>query len=598
MSLAGKPKTKAKQRYLKAKKDRRKARKAAGPKPPGEASKKQRWEQHEEQQSDEDDDVSVRDDAVTTEDAGPLRDPSAASQNDRQEETTSEPAATTTYLYRFPRPQQTASDDATDLLASQGIPDALLHPTEVAASKTQALDTPDDQLLHLCPETRRQLAELGITEWFAVQATVIPALLHDPRMRHTYLPYTPPHDLCISAPTGSGKTLAYIVPIMELLRTRTIVQLRALILVPTRDLAVQVRDVFEAVAKGSGLRAATITGHHSFRHEQEQLLHVDVVMATPGRLVDHIRGTPGFTLEHLRFLVIDEADRLLGQSFQEWVSTLLDALEPHGPSDCLCAPPRLWTESDTWARDDIQVPQPSVQKLLFSATLSRDPAKISALRLRDPQFIRVRDGAEQGQFALPSSLHQHMLICPTNEKVLHLLHMLHGDQHIRQALCFTKSVDAANRLVHLLLFFEEAWAQATAQPPLHIHFYSSDLRTSERKQLLRAFERGQVDVLVCSDLIARGIDLPDVRHVISYDVPVDMAKYVHRVGRTARAGRVGDAWSLVEEQEVYHFKRMLSEAGQLEHIQRHKVHSGAFDPLLPHYKAALARLAQLYSQQR
>ena len=162
MSLAGKPKTKAKQRYLKAKKDRRKARKAAGPKPPGEASKKQRWEQHEEQQSDEDDDVSVRDDAVTTEDAGALPDTSAASQNDRQEEQTSEPAATTTYLYRFPRPQQTASDDATDLLASQGIPDALLHPTEVAASKTQALDTPDDQLLHLCPETRRQLAELGI----------------------------------------------------------------------------------------------------------------------------------------------------------------------------------------------------------------------------------------------------------------------------------------------------------------------------------------------------------------------------------------------------------------------------------------------------
>ena len=601
MSLAGKPKTKAKQRYLKAKKDRRKARKAAGPKPAGERSKKQPWEQHEEQQSDEDDgddDVSVRGDADTPEDAGALPETSAASQNERQEEQTSEPAATTTYLYRFPRPQQTASDDATDHLASQGIPDALLHPTEVAASKTQALDTPDDQLLHLCPETRRQLAELGITQWFAVQATVIPALLHDPRMRHTYLPYTPPHDLCISAPTGSGKTLAYIVPIMELLRTRTIVQLRALILVPTRDLAVQVRDVFEAVAKGSGLRAATITGHHSFRHEQEQLLHADVVMATPGRLVDHIRGTPGFTLEHLRFLVIDEADRLLGQSFQEWVSTLLDALEPHGPSDRLCAPPRLWTESDTWARDDIQVPQPSVQKLLFSATLSRDPAKISALRLRDPQFIRVRDGAEQGQFALPSSLHQHMLICPTNEKVLHLLHMLHGDQRIRQALCFTKSVDAANRLVHLLLFFQEAWAQATAQPPLHIHFYSSDLRTSERKQLLRAFERGEVDVLVCSDLIARGIDLPDVRHVISYDVPVDTAKYVHRVGRTARAGRVGDAWSLVEEQEVYHFKRMLNEAGQLEHIQRHKVHSGAFDPLLPHYKAALARLAQLYSQQR
>lgn len=598
MSLAGKPKTKAKQRYLKAKKERRKTRKATGPKPIGEGKKKQRQKQHKEDVDEEDEEAPVEDVANATEDTNASQEASASLESEHKEEKTSGPASTTSYLYRFPRPQQTTSDDATELLASQGIPDALLHPTEVPASNTQALDTPGNQLIHLCPETRHQLAELGITEWFAVQAAVIPALLRDPHMRHTYLPYTPPRDLCISAPTGSGKTLAYIVPIIEMLRTRTIVQLRALVLVPTRDLAVQVRDVFEAVGKGSGLRAATVTGNHSFRHEQEQLLHADVVVATPGRLVDHIRGTPGFTLEHLRFLVIDEADRLLGQSFQEWVSTLLDALEPHGPSGCICAPPRLWTESDTWARDDIQVPQPSVQKLLFSATLSRDPAKMSALRLREPQFIRVRDGSEQGQFALPSSLHQHMLICPTSEKVLHLLHMLHGDRRIRQALCFTKSVDAANRLVHLLTFFQEAWAQATSEPPLHIHFYSSDLRTSERKQLLRAFEHGQVDVLVCSDLIARGIDLPDVRHVISYDVPVDMAKYVHRVGRTARAGRAGDAWCLVEEQEVYHFKHMLRDAGQLEHVQRHKVPSSAFVPLLPHYKAALKRLAQTYSQQR
>ena len=258
----------------------------------------------------------------------------------------------------------------------------------------------------------------------------------------------------------------------------------------------------------------------------------------------------------------------------------------------------------------MQVPQASVQKLLFSATLTRDPAKVGALRLRQPQFIRVRDpGMSDGQglvheqhFALPAGLQQHMLVAPTSQKVLYLLHLLHtpsaDTEPLRHALCFTKSVETANRLVRLVAFFEEAWSRHTNTPALQVRFYSSDLGTGERIQLLRDFQHGHIDLLVCSDLIARGIDLPHVRHVISYDVPVDMAKYVHRVGRTARAGRAGDAWSLVEEQEVYHFKRMLREAGHFDHMHKHKVKSDAFDTYLPCYRDALVRLAHMYSQQR
>lgn len=679
-----KPKTKAKQRYLKAKKGRRKARKHAGPKPFGEGKKKRlavsndgklhKLRNHEKSEKESNAEVTGQDDQGEDGSEVDDNDASDASENEIEDNTDAEqdlsvPTAdidtdkifhhdlgtresslpndihadplqkdashkpedgststaaqfSSSYLYRFPRPQQT-TDPNSDLLALQGIPEALLRPTDVATTNTLALDTPDTHGVRLSPPVHRQLEQLGIREWFAVQGAVIPALLRDAHAHHLYLPYAPPRDLCISAPTGSGKTLAYVVPIIEVLHKRTIPQLRALILVPTRDLAVQVRDVLEAVGKGSGLRYAMITGNHSFRHEQDQLVRsdsdvnrspTDILIATPGRLVDHLRGTRGFTLEHLRYLVIDEADRLLGQSFQQWVPTLLDALEPR-PHSGSCAPPSLWKEAGqehnhTWTRDDMQVPQASVQKLLFSATLTRDPAKVGALRLRQPQFIRVRDpGVSDGQglvheqhFALPAGLQQHMLVVPTSQKVLHLLHLLHtpsGDMEpLRHALCFTKSVETANRLVRLVAFFEEAWSRHTNTPALQVRFYSSDLGTGERIQLLRDFQHGHIDLLVCSDLIARGIDLPHVRHVISYDVPVDMAKYVHRVGRTARAGRAGDAWSLVEEQEVYHFKRMLREAGHFDQMQKHKVKSDVFDTYLPCYRDALARLAHMYSQQR
>ncbi|KAJ1032443.1 hypothetical protein NDA16_000467 [Ustilago loliicola] len=417
----------------------------------------------------------------------------------------------------------------------------------------------------------------------------------------------------------SGKTLAYTVPIVEVLRTRQIIRLRALIVLPTRDLVSQVRSTLELIAKGSGLRIGTATGQHSFAHEQSQLVgsigggedeeenapkvsKVDILIATPGRLIDHLDSTPGFTLTHLRFLVIDEADRLLNQSFQEWLRRVLAAtqgkvgdasggqkggatasLQQQGSAQ---APYELLSGTASglggaaWSTLQEEA-VPSVQKLLFSATLTRDPSKIAALGLRNPHYITVQDshsagdeesgrpngGQQHERFSLPHSLREHMLVTTSADKPFHLLYLLHRPDdleegsNIRKALCFTKSVESAARLVKLIEIFEQVRSESgliqRGSRSLVVKNYSSELKPSERQRILTQFGQGEIDLLVCSDLISRGIDLPSVEHVVSYDAPIDPAKYVHRVGRTARAGKHGDAWTLVEEQEARHFKKMV-----------------------------------------
>lgn len=169
-----------------------------------------------------------------------------------------------------------------------------------------------------------------------------------------------------------------------------------------------------------------------------------------------------------------------------------------------------------------------------------------------------------------------MITSPSTHKPLYLFHLLHTVS-VSSALCFTKSVEAATRLAKLVEFFEEALLEADSSSTyikVVVNTYSSDLPASERTRIMESFKKGEIQMyvhnpssvihrycsltpekkppnrLICSDLIARGIDLPHVSHVISYDVPTDMRRYVHRVGRTARAGKSGDAWSLVEDPEV------------------------------------------------
>lgn len=509
------------------------------------------------------------------------------------------------------RPLHHTTQDALRSLAAQGLPRGMAQPTIVDPSLRGQVSQADGEAtqhlgITLHSSIARCLADMNVTEWFAVQTAVIPHLLSIPSQPS---PFNPPRDLCVSAPTGSGKTLAYAIPIISHLRTRTITRLRALVILPTRDLIIQVRETLQLLAKGTGLKIGSTAGSQSFAQEQQSLgaNQVDILITTPGRLVDHLDETQGFTLEHLRFLVIDEADRLLGQSFHGWAKRLRESLssssssssaskEPTSTAHALHRLQKLNPPTSNEAACDPFKPQSLAQKLLFSATLTRDVGKLSELGLRDPVFIDVREqGAEgpskngevdgvHGAFTLPATLREHMLVVSSALKPFFLIWLLqmnpirqetkssNGRRKVewtkqpspmRGVLIFTKSVDSAHRLVRLLeLFFKNG-----VDTP-RISTYTSDLTPAQRRTILTSFKQNDISILVASDLISRGIDVPSVEHVISYDTPSDVAKYVHRSGRTARgmaAGTTaqGDCWSLVEEHEARWFKREIVGGGKI-----------------------------------
>lgn len=194
-------------------------------------------------------------------------------------------------------------------------------------------------------------------------------------------------------------------------------------------------------------------------------------------------------------------------------------------------------------------------------------------------------------FELPSSLTERSIILPPHLKPLNLLYLLHSEG-AAPSIVFTKSVDAASRLVRLLTYFEQAYIGGQK---LSVASFTRDMKPAERRALLADFAAGKLDVLVCSDLISRGIDLPSVAHVVSYDVPLDMTKYVHRAGRTARAGRDGTVWSMVEKQEAKHFKDMLAAAGKK--VRKLKVREEQLEGFKESYDIAMKRLKDDYGRE-
>ncbi|KAJ3515891.1 hypothetical protein NLJ89_g1478 [Agrocybe chaxingu] len=521
-------------------------------------------------------------------------------------------------------------------LALQGVDKALADAELVSPSTV--LPVPlgkDDGGTRLSERMRKRLRDIGVTELFPVQTTLLPFLLPSQESsRELYLPFNPPRDVCVSAPTGSGKTLAYVLPILETLAPRVVTRLRALIVLPTRDLVAQVRETIEVLSKGMNLKIGTATGQHSFAHEQSQLVQdqtsllqggsskVDILICTPGRLIDHIVGTPGFSLQHLRFLVIDEADRLLAQSFQDWLAQVLAATRVPA-NDALPFVGLSRSVDDGTANykpasfDDI-VPDglspiflqgfhsavssfflerktSSCQKLLFSATLTRDPAKIASLELRKPKYVVVQ-GSDKGseeagildvvteKFSMPATLSEHMVIMEPNLKPLIFFHLVHT-RDITSALVFTKSADSTTRLVRLFEFFETARCENLSVTPFAMRAYSSDLPDNERKMILEQFKSQKIQILVCSDLISRGVDISHVSHVVSYDVPVDIRN------------RTGDAWTLVEEQEARYFKQMLKEADHLDQVKRLRISKKDLASLTGHYEVALSKLKEVYTRQ-
>ena len=342
---------------------------------------------------------------------------------------------------------------------------------------------------------QRGIADQGFTEPTPIQNAASPPALEG-------------RDVLACAMTGSGKTAAFALPLLErLARQRSNAGgrrvTRALILTPTRELAAQVEQHLRGLGRHTGIRSATVYGGVGPKPQIEALrAGVDVVVATPGRLLDHMRG--GHTdFRNLEILVLDEADRMLDMGFLPDVRRIL-------------------------------APLPETrQTLLYSATLPREIVRLSQKMLRDPVRLDVErpsapaDGVEQEVFPVPQKLKSQLL-----------LEMLHRGQ-VETALVFTRTKHRANRLA--------AYLDKKGVSCARIHGNRSQ---NQRRKALAAFKAGRVSVLVATDVASRGIDVVDLPHVINFDVPAQPEDYIHRVGRTARAGSTGDAITFVAAREL------------------------------------------------
>ncbi|KAF8397035.1 hypothetical protein HHK36_018673 [Tetracentron sinense] len=400
------------------------------------------------------------------------------------------------------------------------------------------------------------LQNISVSSLFPVQVAV---------WQETIGPGAFERDLCINSPTGSGKTLAYALPIVQMLSTRAVKCLRALVVLPTRDLALQVKEVFAAIAPAVGLSVGLAVGQSSIADEISELIQrpkleagicydpedvwselqssVDILVATPGRLMDHINSTKGFTLEHLLYLVVDETDRLLREAYQSWLPTVLQLT--HSNEDDLFSHARTFDPTlgsiKTIRRFGLErgfkgKTYPRLAKMILSATLTQDPSKLAQLDLHHPLFLTTG----QSRYQFPEELESYKLICESKLKPLYLVALLHNLRW-EKCIVFTSSVDSTHRLSTLLNFFGGL--------QFKIKEYSGLQRQSVRSKTLRAFREGEIRVLVSSDAMTRGMDVEGVRNVINYDMPAYIKTYIHRAGRTARAGQTGRCFTLLRRDE-------------------------------------------------
>ena len=455
---------------------------------------------------------------------------------------------------------------------------------------------------------QENLKRKGYEKSLAVQAAVIPLLLPGPK---AYM-----GDVCISAATGSGKTLAYILPMVERLKQKITTRLRGLVVVPTRELVAQVREVAEVCAAGTGLQIGVAIGNVSLAEEQDRLIKkgqrydpiarekmyndakarygvdfsedvqlqedfvkllpdhvpefsskVDLLICTPGRLVDHIRNTKGFSIKDVEWLVIDEADRLLDENFQEWVTTLLNALHSKKLEDQMIARQRVLGVASSEER--------RVRKVILSATMTRDLSKLASLRLKRPILVAIVDHNDHDtkslaesrggmletnaeNFELPSTLAEAAIpVGDGSEKPLYLLHLLHNKLLPSKVLIFTSNNENAGRLGHLLPMMD-----LSLDGNVGVLTKASSSSKASRKTL-KAFQSGKLSILIASDRASRGLDVPDIAHVVNYDMPHGLTSYVHRVGRTARAGREGMAWTLFTSTEARWFWNEIARSSRI-----------------------------------
>ncbi|MBI3478778.1 MAG: DEAD/DEAH box helicase [Nitrosomonadales bacterium] len=350
--------------------------------------------------------------------------------------------------------------------------------------------------LKLAPEILKALAESGYTNPTPIQAQAIPLILEG-------------CDLMAGAQTGTGKTAAFSLPLLQKLLPHASSSasparhpVRALILVPTRELAIQVEESVKAYAKHSKLRSLVVFGGVDIKTQTPHLkTGVEILVATPGRLLDHVEMKT-VQLNQVQMLVLDEADRMLDMGFMPDLRRILALLPKQR------------------------------QNLMFSATFSNEIKKLSAEFLHHPKLIEVARSN-----ATAENVTQKVYLVEQADKHVLLAQLLRGSD-ATQVLVFTKTKIAASHLA------KQLQKDGVAADAIH-----GDKTQLERMQALDAFKSGKVTVLIGTDVAARGLDIDQLPMVINYEIPSAPEDYVHRIGRTGRAGASGKAISLVSPEE-------------------------------------------------
>jgi ATP-dependent RNA helicase DeaD len=364
-------------------------------------------------------------------------------------------------------------------------------------SKNEKLElTTTFQELGISAEILKALKENKFDTPFPIQEAAIPLILKG-------------IDVIGQAHTGTGKTAAFSLPILGKIKRNGPIQV--LILVPTRELAVQVTSEISKFVRYTGIRSVSIYGGQSIDLQRDLLRKgAQIVVATPGRLIDHLkRGS--IQLNDIRFVVLDEADRMLDMGFIEDIKFIL-----------------FYVNEDR-------------QTCLFSATMPPEILRLAQNYMKQPKEIRLNE-----ELSL-DTIDQSYLIVREGEKFKHLCNFIRNRDK-KQTIVFAATKQRTQRLANELK--QEGFRAIT------IH---GDLSQKQRDIAMYRFKKGNEDILVATDIAARGIDVPAVGHVINYDIPEDPLIYFHRIGRTARAGATGKAISLVSQDRIDNFGRILRE---------------------------------------
>src|SRR5579864_753365 len=373
--------------------------------------------------------------------------------------------------------------------------------------------------LHLHPALMQGIIDAGFVTCTPIQAQTLPIALAG-------------HDVAGQAQTGTGKTAAFLVAMYHSLLTRPAAaqrqptSVRALIVAPTRELAVQIHHDALTLGAHTGLRQLVVFGGIDYEKQRTQLAAgCEVLIGTPGRLIDYFKQHV-FDLRHAQVLVLDEADRMFDLGFIADIRYILRRL-PH--------PERR-------------------QSMLFSATLSQRVLELAYEHMNNPELVRI----EPDKMTV-DQVRQLMYYPSMEEKVPLLIGLLHQSEAVR-TMVFVNTKRTAERL--------EATLKANG---FEAQALSGDVPQNKRLRFLRDFHDGKLAVLIATDVASRGLHIPDVSHVFNFDLPQDAADYVHRIGRTARAGAEGDAISFACEEY----------AVSLPDIESYVGHKIPFSPIAP-----------------